>query len=146
MKKAFTLIELLVVVLIIGILAAVALPKYQKAVEKARLTEALLIGKHIRELEEIYYIANGHYTNDFADLGMDMTGGFEYRANAPSSLFKDNLKRFELENSVNYRVSYFYNSSSAFNPHLGLFFWYAHGSVPAFEGTIRCYPYTDHGL
>lgn len=58
-KRAFTLIELLVVVLIIGILAAVAVPQYQKAVEKARLTEALQNIKAIEKCFALYQLEHG---------------------------------------------------------------------------------------
>ncbi len=71
---AFTLIELLVVVLIIGILAAVAVPQYQKAVEKSRLTEALTNMKTLQNSMDVFLLENGFPQTDVTLEDLDATG------------------------------------------------------------------------
>ncbi len=64
----FTLIELLVVVLIIGILAAVALPQYKQAVEKSKIMPYISSLKTLAQAQEVFFLANGRYSLFSQDL------------------------------------------------------------------------------
>lgn len=70
--RGFTLLELLVVVIIIGILAAVALPQFGRATEKARQAEAMSLLGAIRTAELIYYQENSKFTNTTSELSADI--------------------------------------------------------------------------
>lgn len=70
--KAFTLIELLVVVLIIGVLAAVVLPQYQKAVLKSRFTEIETNMQTLVRASERYYLEHDAYPTDISQLDIEI--------------------------------------------------------------------------
>ncbi len=74
MKRGFTLIEMLVVVLIIGILAGVGWPKYTRAIEKTRTTEAMQMIKALNDGVYTYAAERNSCPPSFKKLLVDVVG------------------------------------------------------------------------
>ena len=68
----FTLIELLIVVLIIGILSAVALPQYQKAVDRSRYATLMPVATDVKNAQEAFFMASAEYTDDLQNLDIQL--------------------------------------------------------------------------
>ena len=87
----FTLLELLIVVLIIAILTAIALPKYQLATDKARYAQAMHLLATINQAQNRYQLNYGTCTFSFYDLDIDMpaSGRIKSSNGAPNGTFED---------------------------------------------------------
>lgn len=72
-SSGFTLLELIIVVIVIGILASIALPRYLQVAEKGRMAEAKSLLGALRSAQLRYVAAKSHFTNNLADLDIAST-------------------------------------------------------------------------
>lgn len=74
-RRGFTLIELLIVVVIIGILTAIAIPKFQNTKGKANAASLRADLRNLVTAEEAYFYDNAMYTSNLTDLNIRLTTG-----------------------------------------------------------------------
>ena len=104
----FTLIELLVVVLIIGILAAMALPQYFKAVERSRMTEAVTLMDSIVKSQRRKFMQTNRYADDFRGLDVSpkgATGGNYFTEGDPQTGAGGNGFRISISGPITFNLS-----------------------------------------
>ena len=103
-NKGFTLIELLVVVLILGILAAMAMPQYFKAVERSRMTEAVSLMSSIAAAQQRKYLQINKYTTAYTGLDVSpkgATGSLYYTKGGSGNGFQIQLSAADAYNTGN---------------------------------------------
>jgi prepilin-type N-terminal cleavage/methylation domain-containing protein len=77
-EGGFTLIELLVVIIIIGILAAIALPSFLNQANRARQSEAATYIGSMNRAQQAFYLENSEFTGDLGALGLGISAETEF--------------------------------------------------------------------
>ena len=147
MKKGFTLIELLVVVLIIGILSAIALPQYQKAILKARFVNAKVLATSLAQAQRAYFLENDAYATKLGTLTIEMPPDYANASCAEKSYCNYTWGRLWIDSSFVAVLLAKRNSDSTYTDYVGYIVPYATGEKP------YCYVYDNssnkaayHGL
>ncbi len=81
-KRGFSLVELAVVIVIIGVLAAFAVPKFRDSVERSKASEAYNYLSSVRAAQERYQSRQGTYADDLANLDIQMASSKHFTVGA----------------------------------------------------------------
>lgn len=107
-KLGFTLLELLVVVLIIGILAAIALPQYRKAVGKAELAQVISAVKVINNAQDRYYLVNNEYASNISGLDIGLANNNNITCSVATGRYSSCYNK-------NYFIAHYYSQDNLNN-------------------------------
>ena len=134
-NNGFTLIELLVVVLIIGILAAIALPQYQRAVDKSRYAAMIQAARSIEAAQEVFYLENGYYATDWDELSVTLSKDLPTEHGGRLSIGHAGFDIGSLYTSAIYYDKW--------DTRIAAFTLYHHHSTGNTKGQIRCITYAS---
>ena len=105
-RCGFTLVEIMITVVIIGVIAVLAIPRYTNSVERTRASDGVQILRTLFEAQELYFVEHNFYTDDSEALEIDPNEIFsQYFDSIKISSVADNLAEVTRKGSPTYTLS-----------------------------------------